>query len=95
MAFDVPRVIAAAKARGCFLELNARPERLDLPDIHCHTAKEAGVAIAIGSDARAGGEFDNLRWGLLQARRGWLEAGDVLNTSGAAEVRAALRATLA
>ena len=94
MAFDLARVIAAAKARGCFLELNARPERLDLDDVHCHAAKAAGVRVAIGSDARGGAEFANLRWGVLTARRGWLEKGDVLNTLGPAEVKAALRKTM-
>jgi DNA polymerase (family 10) len=94
MAFDVARVIAAARARGCFLELNARPERLDLPDLHCRAAKEAGVRVAIGSDARSGAEFANLGWGVLTARRGWLEKGDVLNTLGAAEVKAALGKTM-
>ena len=94
MSFDVERVIAAAKARGCYLELNARPVRLDLPDMQCRAAKEAGVRIAIGSDARGADEFEQLRWGLVTARRGWLETGDVLNTLPAAEVKAALHRTL-
>ena len=94
IAFDLPRVIAAAKARGCVLELNARPERLDLSDTACHAAKQAGVRVALGSDARGGADFANLRWGVLTARRGWLERADVLNTLGAAEAKAALRKTL-
>jgi DNA polymerase (family 10) len=95
MAFDIGRVIAAAKARGCLLELNARPTRLDLSDACCRAAKEAGVAIAIGSDARSAAELDHLRWGLVTARRGWLAKGDVLNALSAAEARAALRHTFA
>lgn len=94
IAFDLPRVIAAAKARGCFLELNARPERLDLSDTACHAAKLAGARVALGSDARGGADFANLRWGVLTARRGWLEKGDVLNTLAAADAKAALRATM-
>ena len=94
IAFDVGRVIAAAKARGCFLELNARPERLDLDDVHCRAAKKAGVRVALGSDARSGAEFAHLRWGVLTARRGWLAKGDVLNTLDPAEVKAALRKTM-
>jgi DNA polymerase (family 10) len=94
MTFDVERVIAAAKARRCVLELNARPERLDLPDTWCRAAKSAGVRIAIGSDAKGAAEFDHLRWGLVTARRGWLEPRDVLNTLGAAEVKAALKGTM-
>ena len=50
---DMPRLIAAAKARGCFLELNAHPERLDLTDFHCRLAKEAGVLVSIATDAHA------------------------------------------
>jgi DNA polymerase (family 10) len=95
IAFDLARVIAAAKARGCFLELNARPERLDLSDTASHAAKQAHVRVALGSDARAGADFANLRWGVLTARRGWLGKPDVLNTLGAADARAALRKTLA
>ncbi len=95
IAFDLARVIAAAKARGCFLELNGRPERLDLSDTACHAARQAGVRVALGSDARAGADFANLRWGVLTARRGWLEKPDVLNALGAADARAALRKTLA
>ncbi|MFO0990023.1 MAG: DNA polymerase/3'-5' exonuclease PolX [Alphaproteobacteria bacterium] len=94
IGFDLARVIAAAKVRGCFLELNARPERLDLSDTGCHAAKAAGVRVALGSDARAGAEFAHLRWGVLTARRGWLEKPDLLNTLGPAAVRAALRKTL-
>src|SRR5262249_48074247 len=80
MSFDLEKIIAAAKARGRFLELNGRPERLDLTDIGCHEAKKAGVRIALGSDARGGAELANLRWATVTARRGWLEAADVLNT---------------
>src|SRR5262249_43770901 len=94
IAFDIDRVIAATKARGCLLELNARPERLDLSDTRCRAAKEAGLRVALGSDARSGAEFANLRWGVLTARRGWLEKPDVLNTLGAAEVKAALKQTM-
>ncbi len=95
IAFDLARVIVAAKARGCFLELNARPERLDLSDTACHAAKNAGVRVALGSDARGGADLANLRWGVLTARRGWLEKADVLNTLGPAEAKAALRKTMA
>jgi len=94
MSFNLERVIAAAKARGCFLELNARPERLDLSDIACRAAKEAGTGIALGSDARGGADFANLRWGVLTARRGWLERGDLLNSRSAAEAKAALKKTM-
>lgn len=77
---DMPRIIRAAKNHGCFLELNAHPERLDLLDTYCQMAKEEGVLISINSDAHSSYDFTNLRFGIGQARRGWLEKQDVLNT---------------
>lgn len=80
IALDLDRVLEAALERGCFLELNAHPERLDLRDVHCKRAKEIGVLLSVGADAHAAGGLDDLRFGIDQARRGWLEADDVLNT---------------
>lgn len=77
---DMERLIEAAKDRGCFLELNAQPIRLDLNDLHCHMAKDAGVKVAISTDAHSIAGLSNIRFGIDQARRGWLEADDVLNT---------------
>ncbi len=77
---DMLRILRHAKQRGCFVELNAHPERLDLLDTHCRMAREEGVLVAISSDAHGRDDFANLRFGIGQARRGWLEAGDVLNT---------------
>ncbi len=84
---DMLRVIRHARQRGCFLELNAHPERLDLLDIHCRMAQEEGVLVAINSDAHARADFANLRFGVGQARRGWLTAQDVLNTRPLAELK--------
>lgn len=77
---DIPRVIAHAKQRGCFLELNANPMRLDLNDVYCQMAKEAGVLIAINVDGHQVADLANTVYGIGQARRGWLEKADVLNT---------------
>jgi len=88
---DMLKIIRHARARGCFLELNAHPERLDLLDIHCQMAKDEGVLIAISSDAHRIQDFDNLIYGVGQARRGWLEAKDVLNTRPLGQLRALLR----
>jgi len=74
------RIIRKARARGCFLELNAHPERLDLLDTHCQLARDEGVLVAINSDAHSTQDFANLVYGVGQARRGWLEKRDVLNT---------------
>jgi len=88
---DMLRLIRHARARGCALELNAHPERLDLLDTWCMTAREEGVPVAINSDAHSVHEFANLRFGVGQARRGWLEAKDVLNTRPLAELLAFLQ----
>jgi DNA polymerase (family X) len=77
---DMEKVIRKAAARGCFLELNANPRRLDLTDVYCQMAKDLGVLISINSDAHSLNSYDHLRYGIGQARRGWLEKDDVLNT---------------
>ena len=80
IALDLERLMEAAVERGCFLELNAQPERLDLRDVYCQRAKELGLQVAIGADAHWESGLDVLQYGIDQARRGWLEADDVLNT---------------
>jgi DNA polymerase (family 10) len=77
---DVERLIAAAHERNCHLELNAEPDRLDLNDINIQAAKAMGVKIAISTDAHSTGSLECMRFGVDQARRGWLEAEDVINT---------------
>ena len=91
---DMPRIIRAARQRGCYLELNANAERLDLHDTHCQMAKAEGVLVAINSDAHRVDGFDDLRFGIAQARRGWLEKKDVLNTRGLADLRKLLARTI-
>ncbi|MDE2118607.1 MAG: DNA polymerase/3'-5' exonuclease PolX [Betaproteobacteria bacterium] len=91
---DILRIIRHAKQRGCFLELNAHPERLDLLDSHCQSAKEEGVLVSINSDAHSTFDFSNLRYGIGQARRGWLEKADVLNTRPLAALRKLLKKTM-
>lgn len=81
-ALDMDRVMQAAKDHEVCLELNAFPERLDLNDIYCRKAKEMGVRVAISTDSHSIAQLDNMRYGVATARRGWLEAQDVLNTMG-------------
>lgn len=88
---DVERLIAGAAARGCALEFNAQPSRLDLPDVWLQAAKAAGVPIAISTDAHSPQQLGLLAAGVGYARRGWLEAGDVLNTRPWGELRRRLR----
>jgi DNA polymerase (family 10) len=77
--FDKEKVFQAAKESGVCLELNAYVERLDLSDIDCMKAKEMGVRVAIGTDAHSLSQLDYMLYGVATARRGWLEAKDVLN----------------
>jgi len=87
LALQEAGLVRKARARGIALELNAHPDRLDLTDTHCRMAKEEGVLVAISSDAHTTLDLENLRFGVGQARRGWLEKADVLNTRPLAELR--------
>ncbi|RDU99374.1 DNA polymerase/3'-5' exonuclease PolX [Trinickia dinghuensis] len=90
---DLVRVIRKARACGCHLELDAHPDRLDLADIYCQMAKAEGVLISIDSDAHSRFDFDNLRRGVDEARRGWLEKHDVLNSRSLDQLRPLLGRT--
>jgi len=68
---DMPEIIGAAKEHGVALEINAHWMRLDLRDVHVRAAVDAGCVIAINCDVHAASDFDNLRYGVLTARRGW------------------------
>jgi len=90
---DMERIMEAALERGCFLELNAYPSRLDINDNYAKMAKEMGLKVVISTDAHRPSELAYMRYGLGQARRGWLEAEDVLNTRGLEELRESLQRT--
>jgi DNA polymerase (family 10) len=77
---DVEHLMDAALERGCFLEVNAQPARLDLNDVYCKMAKDRGLKLSIATDAHSTAELAFMRYGVDQARRGWLEPEDVLNT---------------
>ena len=79
-AVNLEILMEAAKERGCFLEVNSQPVRMDLTDSACKMAKEMGVKVAICTDAHNADQLDYIRYGVYQARRGWLEKGDVINT---------------
>jgi DNA polymerase (family 10) len=85
---DVEAVLEAAAELSVAVELNANPNRLDLHDVHVHRAKELGVPVVISTDAHSPRGLAHMRFGVDQARRGWLQASDVLNTKSAAELRA-------
>lgn len=80
MEVNLEKIMEAAVDRGCYMEINAHPDRLDLSDPYCKMAKEMDLKLAISTDAHSLSDLDFMRFGVNQARRGWLEAGDVLNT---------------
>ncbi len=77
---DVSRVLEVAAETGTALEINASPDRLDLKDAYIREGKRLGVKFAINTDAHDVSFLDDIRYGLLTARRGWAEAKDVINT---------------
>jgi DNA polymerase (family 10) len=89
--FDVERVAEAAAAAGVAMEINASPDRLDLSDVHARLARERGCRFVLDTDAHSAAQFDNIRFGVFQARRAGLTAADVLNTLPLDDFRAALR----
>lgn len=88
---DLERVMEAAKEKGFYLELNAHPDRLDLDDVYCKRAKEMGIKVAISADAHSLDDLRYMRFGVGQARRGWLEPEDVLNTRSWESLRGLLK----
>jgi DNA polymerase (family X) len=77
---DIEKIIKTAKETGTYLEVNSFPDRLDLSDVHCRRAKEAGVRLAINTDSHAISQLKLIKYGIMTARRGWIERGDVINT---------------
>jgi DNA polymerase (family 10) len=89
-SFDFERVASKAAERGILLEINASPERLDLPSHLVRTAKRKGCKFTISTDSHRIQHLQNMRFGVITGRRGWLEASDVINTKPVAEFEAAL-----
>ena len=91
---DVTRILERARDRGCFVELNANPLRLDLNDVYCRQACDLGVLVSIDSDAHRPRDFDNLRHGVDHARRAWLRKEDVLNARPLDEMMKCIQPTM-
>lgn len=88
---NVEKILQAAKERNCILEINAQPERLDLDDNNSRMAKEMGVKLVISTDSHSTTQLNNMQFGIYQARRGWIEAKDVVNTRKLSEFRKLIR----
>jgi DNA polymerase (family X) len=88
---DLERILKAARERGVAIEVNGQPDRLDLNEWHCKLAKEIGVKLVLSTDAHSTSELGFMRFAVDQARRGWLEPADIINTRGLDELKASLR----
>jgi DNA polymerase (family 10) len=78
--FDFERIVEAAVEAGVALEVNSQPLRLDLTDTLARAAQEAGALLAINTDAHSVAQLELIRYGVSQARRGWIEARSVVNS---------------
>jgi DNA polymerase (family 10) len=90
-AFDVEKVFAEAQKLGVILELNGNPERLDLCDRHVKLARDRGMKLVISTDAHHPDHFDFMRYGVMTARRGWMEKAAIINTFTPEKLLASLR----
>ncbi|MFO1058893.1 MAG: DNA polymerase/3'-5' exonuclease PolX [Dongiaceae bacterium] len=91
LALDIERLLHAAGERGCALEVNGQPERLDLDDRLVRLARDRGVRLALSTDAHSPAELGFMRHAVDQARRGWARAADIVNTRDCEGLRRALR----
>ncbi|MEE8045879.1 MAG: PHP domain-containing protein, partial [Dehalococcoidia bacterium] len=87
---DIEAVLKAAVRTGTVMEINASPDRLDLKTDHVRIGVDLGVIFAINTDSHRTWQFDNLRFGVQTAIRGWVESGQVINTLHYAELMAFL-----
>jgi DNA polymerase (family X) len=86
LEMDMDAVLSAAAALGVAVEANAQPDRLDLNDVHIRRARELGAVVVINSDAGSADELAGIRYGVDQARRGWIEPDTVVNTLPATDL---------
>ena len=77
---DFDKILRAAKETGTILEINSFPERLDLNDQNIRRAKEVGVKMVINTDSHHKDRLRFIEFGIAQARRGWAEKEDIINT---------------
>jgi len=83
---NMDKIMSEAAERNVFMEINSSPRRLDLNDIYSKMAKEHGIKITISTDSHTKDNLKNLKYGVNQARRGWLETDDIINTKSAVEI---------
>jgi DNA polymerase (family 10) len=89
--YDMEKILEAAKIHGVAMEINSYPDRLDLKDTHARLAKSKGVKLVISTDSHSTGNLKYMKYGVITARRAWLEKRDVLNTQSLAGLLSSLR----
>ena len=89
--FDLEKIVAEARRRNIAMEVNSFPDRLDLRENHIRLCKQRGVKLVISTDSHHTKHLSHLKYGVLMARRGWLEKRDVLNTLPAAKFQQAIK----
>ncbi len=83
---DMEKILIRARELQRVVEINSHPDRLDMNDEHCRMAKELGVKVSINTDAHSISDLNFIHFGVDQARRGWLEPSDVINTRGLSDL---------
>jgi DNA polymerase (family 10) len=86
------KILEACAKHGVAMECNSYPDRLDLKDVYLRMCKERGVKVVISTDSHNAGNLSFIRYGVMMARRGWLEKGDVINALPTEQFLATLRA---
>ncbi|MGH9738764.1 MAG: DNA polymerase/3'-5' exonuclease PolX [Candidatus Acidiferrales bacterium] len=89
--YDMEKILDAAAKHGVAMECNAYPDRLDLKDVHLRMAKQRGVKIVISTDSHSTSHLNFMKYGVLTARRGWIEKTEVINTLPLEQLLATLR----
>lgn len=89
--YDMEKILDAAAKHGVVMECNAYPDRLDLKDVHLRMAKQRGVKIVISTDSHTTRNLKFMKYGVLTARRGWIEKKDVINALPLNQMLCALR----
>ncbi|HBK54247.1 MAG TPA: DNA polymerase/3'-5' exonuclease PolX, partial [Syntrophomonas wolfei] len=77
---DREKILEAAAHNKKILEINAHPDRLDIDEETAKIAKDMGIKVAINSDAHSKQDLKLMKYGVINARRGWLEPADVVNS---------------
>jgi DNA polymerase (family 10) len=90
--YEMEKILEAAKEHGVAMECNAYPDRLDLNDVHLRMAKERGVKIVISTDSHSTANLRFMKYGVITARRAWIDKNEVINTFPTDEFLGALRA---